>query len=246
VGSISDRWEPRHKDALRAWEQGDIERLIGLCSPEINTAVRKVFGKFPQLKDIRGAHEELQTFARKGVEKAAGRYDRSKGPPFQAYVTQDIYWETRRGAEALQEEARQGCAPDEVDHEAVSAEEQTGRRLEVALDSLALDQWRDIIRDLDKENLSTLCLFLDKKKAEPTRGDRNRERKYEAVLANIIERGIVLQLREPGVQLKKISGPLDIDRLRELQKALSWRASIRDHRPGGPGGDSSRREAPNL
>jgi DNA-directed RNA polymerase specialized sigma subunit len=234
VSSISDRWEPRHKDALRAWKQGDTERLIELCNLEIRSAIRKAIGRYRELTDIQGAQEELQASARKGVEKAAGRYDPSKGPPFQAYAQKDIYWETRRRAEALlteirhqealQNEARQGRVPEEVDQEAESTEEQTGRGLEGAFESLALDEWRDRIKRLDKDNISILRSFLDKKKTELTRGERRRERKYEAILANVIERGIVLQLSVPGAKFKKISGPLEVHTLRVMHKALGWSA----------------------
>jgi len=177
-----------------------------------------------------GAHEELQAFAWKGVNKAAGRYDPSKGPPFQAYAQKDIYWETRRGAEALlteihqqkalQEEARQKRVPDEVDQEAESTEEQTGRALEVAFESLALDQWRDSIKGLGKEELSTLRSFLDDKKTELTRGDPRLERKHKAILANVIERGIVLDLTSvPNAKFVEILGPLRVASIREQQKS---------------------------
>ncbi len=38
---IPDWWEDRHREALTAWEQGDVERLCDICIREIRSAARR-------------------------------------------------------------------------------------------------------------------------------------------------------------------------------------------------------------
>jgi DNA-directed RNA polymerase specialized sigma subunit len=113
------------------------------------------------LKSTEGISGELRAFARRGVEKAAKRYNPSAGR-FQAYAWQDIYCETRRGAEAisqLRHELHQG--PDEA---AVSAEHEPQAlryQIAAALNSSPTDWWIERIEELDREMLGVLRSFLD-------------------------------------------------------------------------------------
>jgi DNA topoisomerase IB len=56
-----------------------VDSLCKACDLEIRTAIRKAIGNNPELRDIEGIQEELRSFARKGIEKAAERYDPSLG-----------------------------------------------------------------------------------------------------------------------------------------------------------------------
>ena len=224
--SIPQGWEPRHVEALRVWESGDIHRLCELCDHEIGSAARRVAYKL----GFRDAIEQLQEeFGCKGVEKAAKRYDPGKGVPFQAYARQDIYWETRRGAEALLK-----SVPEIDEGPGYVEEEDTGQRwpsLEVALASLTLEEWRDVIKGLDKDNLARLRSYMDTHRtrlveelsrlAEERGEPRGRgERRYWYIRLRVFEKIADNVLSRPGTKLVEVSGPQKMEIIERRRKAM--------------------------
>lgn len=200
--SDGSKEEPRHLQARRAWERGDLDSLCKLCDLEIRTAVRKAIGNNPELKGTEGISGELRTFARRGVEKAAKRYNPSEGR-FQAYAWQDIYWEARRGAEAISKltrELHQG--PDN----AVEQEPQALRhQLAAALNSSPTDWWIERIEGLDRDMLGVLRSFLDASRDELI--VEIGQSKYWSVRNHVFLKGLTSALSQPGARFREISGP---------------------------------------
>jgi hypothetical protein len=184
---------------------------------EIRTAVRKAIGNNPELKGTEGINGELRAFARRGVEKAAKRYKPSEGR-FQAYAWQDIYWEARRGAEAisrLRYELHQG--PDDV---VVEEEPQTLRhQLAAALNSLSTDWWIKRIEDLDRDMLEVLRSFLDASRDELI-GEIG-DTKYWSVRNHVFLKGLVSALSQPKARFREISGPQRMMILGRVHKRLN-------------------------
>ena len=215
--SIPESWEPRHREALEAWQQGDVERLCEICEPEVGRAARRVSYKF----GLTGLFEQLQDYGRKGVEKAARRYDPSKGVPFQAYAWKDIYWETRRGAEALLKSAP------EIDEEPGYVEEEKGGRgLEAALASLSLERWRDAIKGLGEEDLACLRSFMDTNRTRLVRelgkvglGERKYSR-YWWIRFRVFEKIADNVLSPPATKLVVVSGPQKMEIVERRRRAM--------------------------
>jgi hypothetical protein len=238
MSHIPEEWQPRHTEARRAWEWGDVDRLCKLCDLEIRTASRKAIGNHPKLKGTEGIHEELRAFARRGIEKAAKRYNPSKGK-FQAYAWQDIYRETRRGAEAIvrhEHELHHGRG----DTTAVGQDPQAlKRQLASALNSEATARWIKRIDDLDRDMLEELRSFLDANRDELL-GEID-QTKYWSVRGQILLRRLASTLSQPETQFREISGPQHmmiverileafVDTLREL--TLGARAGAIRERAG--------------
>ena len=82
--SIPDNWEPRHIAALKAWEQGDLDRLCKLCNREISAEAFKVSSS--PLADF----DELCQRGRDAVWECSERYEPATGVPFQAFAQKRI------------------------------------------------------------------------------------------------------------------------------------------------------------
>jgi hypothetical protein len=215
--SGSGKEEQRHTEARQAWEQGDLDSLCRLCDLEIRTAVRKAIGNNPELNGTEGINEELRVFARRGVEKAAKRYKPSEGR-FQAYAWQDIYWETRRGAEGI---SRLGYelnqAPEDV---SVEQEPQALRhQLAAALNSSSTGWWIERIDGLDRDMLGVLRSFLDASRDELIR--EIGESKYWSIRNHVFLKGLVSALRQPGARFREISGPQHMMIVERMYKRLN-------------------------
>jgi hypothetical protein len=184
---------------------------------EIRTAVRKAIGNNPELVGTEGINEELRAFARRGVEKAARKYKPSEGK-FQAYAWQDIYWETRRGAEAI---SRLGYelhqAPED---ESVEQEPQALRyQLAAALNSSPIDWWNERIEDLDRDMLGVLRSFLDASRDELIW--EIGESKYWSIRNHVFLKSLMSALSQPGARFREISGPQRMMIMERVYKRLN-------------------------
>jgi hypothetical protein len=182
--SIPDWWQPRHVEALRAWEVGDLERLYELCGSEIRQAAKSAAVR-EGLAHTVGITGALEEYGQKGVWKAAGRYDPQKGA-FQPYARRDIYFETRRGARAWKDApAAAGRAPLGGNEHAVLLEDALGRLAPGELEALQSRITDEMSAD-DVEDLKSYMLANETRLTRTIGRDRT-----AAILAAALSRGVI-------------------------------------------------------